>query len=277
MNPNLLVSIIIPTKNSDKTIQACITSCTQQTFTPIEIIIIDNYSTDETQHLATQAGARVIVAGNERSAQRNIGAQHAKGAYFLFIDSDMELSADVVSECIEKVQNNKNIQAIVIPEESFGTTFWAKCKQFERSCYSNTTWLHAPRFFRKDAFEKVEGFDEEMIGTEDFDIQSKIVKTFEQSVIDYTKQTIRHNEGALTLKNLLQKKLYYGTTLHVYNTKPENSASLRLQANPFARILLFLQDPKFILNHPLIFCATCLMKILEFGAFSLGYLLSRRV
>jgi glycosyltransferase involved in cell wall biosynthesis len=50
MNP--LVSIIIPTKNSDRTIAACLQSCMSQTYSDIEVIVVDNFSIDKTQSIA---------------------------------------------------------------------------------------------------------------------------------------------------------------------------------------------------------------------------------
>jgi glycosyltransferase involved in cell wall biosynthesis len=47
-----LVSIIIPTKNSARTIQACLESCKDQTYQNIEIIVVDNFSTDGTFEIA---------------------------------------------------------------------------------------------------------------------------------------------------------------------------------------------------------------------------------
>jgi glycosyltransferase involved in cell wall biosynthesis len=271
MNP--LVSIIIPTKNSACTIRACLTSIQSQTYKNIECIVVDNHSSDTTQEIARELGTTVIVAGNERSAQRNKGAQESHGEYLLFADSDMQLSENVITECMQIMNSFPAIQAIVIPEKSFGTTFWARCKAFERSCYKTVPWMHGARFFRASAFKATSGFDERMIAAEDFDLHSKILTTFGKTTIRSSNETIMHDEGYLTLRKLLKKKFYYGANLHVYKKNQANTHSLRKQGNPFLRITLFFHDPISIFKHPIIFIGTCVMKMLEFCALLLGYLL----
>lgn len=277
VNTNPLVSIIVPTKNSEQTISACIQSIKKQTYKHIECIIVDNHSSDDTQNLAKTHGVQVLVAGNERSSQRNTGAAYAHGEFLVFIDSDMELAPEVIEECVIITARNPATQAIVIPEDSFGTTLWATCKNFERSTYANTSWLHGARFFRSSAFTAISGFEKDMISAEDFDIHTKTVDTFGQSAIKYSSIAIRHNEGALTLGKLLRKKYYYGSTLHAYKKQSRNRQLLYVQANPIRRIALFFQNPEFLVKHPVIFIATCMMKMLEFCALALGYLAKRTV
>ena len=274
---NPLASIIVPTKNSAETLLACLTSIKNQTYPNIEYIVVDNYSSDTTQDIAKNNEAHLIIAGNERSSQRNAGAKYAKGEFLVFIDSDMELLPGVIHECVKIMQEHSNIQAIVIPEDSFGTTLWARCKNFERSTYANSPWLHGARFFRSSAFFEISGFQEDITGAEDFDIQTRTVNAFGLSGIGYSSIAIRHNEGALTLTHLLKKKYYYGSTLKAYVNQQRNKHMLHKQANPITRIQLFFQNPTFLFRHPIIFTATCIMKTLEFCALGLGYLMKSAV
>jgi glycosyltransferase involved in cell wall biosynthesis len=55
-----LVSIIIPTKNSVRTIEACLKSCKEQTYPHIEIIVVDNFSTDGTDKITSQYTHKVF-------------------------------------------------------------------------------------------------------------------------------------------------------------------------------------------------------------------------
>ncbi|HSX24615.1 MAG TPA: glycosyltransferase family A protein [Candidatus Andersenbacteria bacterium] len=266
-----LVSVIIPTKNSAQTIGACIDSIYKQSYKNIECIVIDNYSSDATQEIVLKKNANLLTGGDERAMQRNRGAFHAKGRFLLFIDSDMELAPHLISECVGIATYDHQIKAIVIPEESFGTTFWAKCKQFERSCYISTSWLHAARFYKRSAFDYIQGFDPNLIGGEDFDIQTKTIQAFTNSSIGYSTEKILHNEGSLTLVKLLKKKYYYGTTLYPYHHSRDKK-HFRLQANPLYRMMLFFKHPLFMLQHPVIFFGTCLMKWLEFSALAIGHI-----
>ena len=98
------VSIIVTTKNEEKNIANCLNSIRSQTYPQdkIEIIVVDNNSTDSTVEIARRFTDKIYNFGPERSAQLNFGVKLAKGAYILFPDADMILSEDVIKECLEK-------------------------------------------------------------------------------------------------------------------------------------------------------------------------------
>jgi len=105
---NNLISIIIPTKNSQTTLKKCLESVMRQTYKNIEIVVVDNYSKDKTKEIALQYTRLFFQKGKERSAQRNYGIQKSKGNYLLFLDSDMILSQTVIEEGIKKLTINKS-------------------------------------------------------------------------------------------------------------------------------------------------------------------------
>ena len=94
--------MIIPTKNSGETIETCLKSVKEQTYPNIEVIVVDNYSTDKTREIAEKYGARVVMCRAIRSRARNVGGGLARGEFILSVDSDMELTPNVVSECVAK-------------------------------------------------------------------------------------------------------------------------------------------------------------------------------
>ena len=102
MSGDILVSVIITTKNEEKNIENCLLSVTDQEFPKdrLEIIVVDNNSSDATKKIAAQYSDKVFDKGPERSAQRNYGAEVASGRYMLYLDADMILSKTVVSECV---------------------------------------------------------------------------------------------------------------------------------------------------------------------------------
>ena len=85
------ISAIVPTRNSERTIASCLESLRRQQGCDVEVIVIDNNSSDATAQIATDLADIVINAGPERSAQRNRGAEAATGEIVFFIDSDMVL------------------------------------------------------------------------------------------------------------------------------------------------------------------------------------------
>src|SRR5437868_1519424 len=128
-----LVSVVVPTRNSAETLESCLRSVREQSHPSVELIVVDNHSSDATIPIASAVADTVVTAGPERSAQRNVGARQSRGDYLLFIDSDMELDVGLVAECVSLA--SRGLAAVVIPEVSFGEGFWGSCKGLERSCY----------------------------------------------------------------------------------------------------------------------------------------------
>ena len=124
-----LVSVIVPCKNSSQFIAQCLESIKNQTYKNIEIIVVDNNSTDNTKEIARKYTKLVFNKGPERSTQRNFGAKESKGEYLLFIDSDMILTRKVVEECVGKI--DQSAKAIIIPEISIGEGFWIDAGKLE--------------------------------------------------------------------------------------------------------------------------------------------------
>jgi len=267
-----LVSVIVPTRNSEATIGACLKSIKEQAYQDIEIIVIDNNSTDKTKEIARKYTELVFNKGPERSAQRNFGAFKSKGKYLLFIDSDMELSKNVVGECVLLSQKseimNHQLGGIIIPEESFGTNFWAKCKALERSFYIGVDWIEAARFFPKIIFNIVDGYDNNLVSGEDWDLNQRIKKRYSIGTIS---SHIKHNEGRLTLRDLLNKKKYYMGAINNYSLKKINKGNFSKQSNIVYRYKLFFSDFGKLFHNPIIGLGMLLMKTAEFGVGGLTY------
>ncbi len=266
LNKEPLVSIIIPTKNSAETINICLKSIRDQTYSQIEIIVVDNYSQDGTREIADQY-AKVYRKGPERSVQRNFGAEKAGGRYLLFIDSDMELTSQVVEECIKEIQKRKEIKGLVIPEISVGEGFWARCKALERSCYIGDEIMEAARFFEKEIFKEMKGYDERIAGGgEEYDLPQRIKEAGYK--ITRIPSHIIHHEGHLTLWDSIKKKFYYAQTIDFYRRKhPDLFAK---QATIFRPA--FFRHWKRLMRDPIHTLGFIFMKTCEFSAGGLGYL-----
>ncbi len=149
-----LVSVIITTQNEDRVIKRLLQSVRIQSYKRIEIIVIDNGSFDKTKKMANEFTNKIYDRGPERSAQRNFGALKAKGEYLFFLDADMELTKEIVTECVNTIQSKAKIEALIIPEKSIANNFWEKVKAFERSFYNleGDSITDAARFFKRNTF-----------------------------------------------------------------------------------------------------------------------------
>ncbi len=215
MSNKPLVSVIVTTKNEKMHIENCLESISQQSYKNIEIVLVDNNSTDNTKKLAKKYTPLVFNIGPERSVQRNFGAKKAKGIYLLFVDADMILSKNVVKECVKKFEEDK-IAGLIIPEKSIGKGFWTRVKAFERSLYEGDPSIEAARFFTSQVFREVGGYDENITGPEDWDLPKRVKEKYK---IGRIKSFIEHNEGNISLFTLMKKKHYYGLRTSKYISK----------------------------------------------------------
>lgn len=262
-----LVSIIIPTKNSEEVIGTCLKSVGEQTYPDIEVVVVDSYSSDGTREIAEKFGAKIIVSKTMRSKARNIGAEKARGEFILFLDSDMELTPRVVEECIKKVE--EGYDAVIIPEVSVGVGFWTRCKALEKVCYLGDDLIEAARFFKKEVFESVGGYDSQLEAGEDWDLNQRIRKAGYR--IGRINAFIRHYEGKLSLRETMSKKYHYGKTLKRYQVKHPKEAKQQLRLIRAA----FMKNWKELAKDPIHALGMLFMKACEFGVGGLSYLVNR--
>jgi glycosyltransferase involved in cell wall biosynthesis len=266
-----LVSIIVPTFNSARYLDGCLNSVCKQNYPNIELIVVDNNSRDETKQIAKKYTSHVCNRGPERSAQRNFGVQQSHGSLLLIIDSDMELAENVVRECVAE-HLKSGFSAIVIPEESFGQGFWAQCKTLERSFYLGIDWMEAARFFSRDVFDEMGGYNENNTGTEDYDLPQRIEHKYGRRSIGRVSEFIYHNEQRIGLFKSCNKKYYYAQKLSVYQAQEANRNHFRRQSSLMRRYALFLSHPLKLFRNPLIGGGMLFMKTCELFAAGLGYL-----
>lgn len=267
-----LVSVIIPTKNSEKFLEKCLHSVKNQTYKNTEIVVVDNDSSDQTKEIAKKYTDKVFNFGPERSAQRNFGVKNSAGDYLIVLDSDMELSEEVLGDCVKEMQTNDSIVGLIIPEESFGEGFWTRCKKLERSFYVGLDWMEAARFFSRKVFEEMGGYDEKNTGTEDYDLPQRIKERYGQGSVGRTGSFIFHNEGRVNLLKTCQKKFYYAKKLDQYKKISANEKNYKKQSSIARRYMLFLSKPGKLLKNPAVGVGMLFMKTCEFASGGLGYL-----
>ena len=107
------VSIIIPMYNSEEYIKEAVDSCLSQTYENIEIIVIDDGSTDNSKeeildHIETNRVRYFYQSNKGRSAARNYGLDISEGAYINFLDSDDLLHSSKLEIHMNYMNNNEN-------------------------------------------------------------------------------------------------------------------------------------------------------------------------
>lgn len=132
---------------------------------------------------------------------------------------------------------------MVVPEYSFGEGFWAEVRRFERAFYRGSDIIEAARFFRRDVFGSVGGFDEAMEpGPEDWDLTLRVRKVARVTRIS---AEIAHDEGRPTFWSACAKKGYYGPGYRAFARK-HGTRSLSVLDRPYLRRpwLIFAEGPR---------------------------------
>ncbi len=204
-----LVSVIIPTKNSAHFLSSCIASVRSQSYSPTEIIVVDNSSSDGSWEIAQRAADIALRGGPERCAQFNSGARAARGTFLYRVDADFVLSPRVVEEAVAACA--RGADAVCVPNRSDPTvSFWSAVRDFERRMYDGEMVMTGARFFRSQAFFAVGGFDESLVAGEDYDLNNRLVAAGHTVVWIEAEET--HLGEPKTLLEIAGKSYFYGRT-----------------------------------------------------------------
>lgn len=109
---NELVSVIVPIYNIKEYLERCIDSILAQTYQNIEVLMVDDGSTDGTSELVDEIAlkdSRIRVFHKENggsSSARNLAMKEAKGQYFSFIDSDDYIEPDMIEKLYQAIQTS---------------------------------------------------------------------------------------------------------------------------------------------------------------------------
>jgi glycosyltransferase involved in cell wall biosynthesis len=151
------VSIIIPIYNSEKYLAECLDSATNQTLRDIEIICIDDGSTDSSSEILykyVQKDSRIIVIHQKNigiGSARNIGINLVKSKYILFLDSDDTIEATLCEKAITIAEQEQADMTFFFKQRDYGI----KIREIE---VLTKVIQHSPRF----TIENI-SFDEALI------------------------------------------------------------------------------------------------------------------
>ena len=221
-----LVSVVIPTYNSSRTLPQCLESIKDQTYNHIETIVVDRLSEDETEAIARKFQTTFVRTGPERSAQKNYGARLAKGDFLYFVDSDFVIERDTISKCVKTCENLDGVSTI---NYSVGHSIWGKSIALQERFLAHDPAIQTVRFIRKKVFLKLGGFDKKLVIGEDLDLYARLVegkfRVGNANAIEW------HTGEPETLKDISKRSFYYGKVVNSYFAKRGISGVHQL--NPF--------------------------------------------
>ena len=218
-----MISVIIPTYNRGYIIKDSIQSVLNQTYKKIEVIVVDDNSTDNTQYVVESLNdnrVKYIKLDKNRGAcyARNIGIKSANGKYIAFQDSDdiwFEKKLEKQKDFLEL--NNLDIvgcKMIIVHEEgNKKRIFPSNTNISHNSIYFNNFISTQLLFGKKECF-MVEMFDENLPSFQDWELVILLVQRFNVSILDevLAKAIIQSNSitknpiKAIDSLNIIMKK-----------------------------------------------------------------------
>lgn len=206
------ISVIIPAKNSERTIGKCLKSVFDQGCAPLEVMVVDANSTDKTGSIAKKHGAKVLIEpphkGSAPGIGRNHGAKSAEGDILAFLDSDCYPKKTWLDSVVNVFKDPKvGVYSVVVSD---GTG-----KIVSRSFH----YLHmeikydfAPSrcmAIRKNIFMQVKGFDETLTTAEDNDLSYRVRQLGYEIMVDKESRVYHDDEHLASLRGIWRQQRWY--------------------------------------------------------------------
>jgi len=107
------VTVVVPSYNGARFLPRALDSIAAQTFRDYEVVVVDNYSTDDTEKIARSYSGRLplsfVTAESNLAEARDIGMKHARGEYIAFLDTDDEWRPDKLRKQVEFLDSHRDI------------------------------------------------------------------------------------------------------------------------------------------------------------------------
>jgi len=230
MKQPMRISVVIPTYNACRRLQATIESVLGQTMPPLEIIIVDDGSTDDTRGVSADFGDAITYRAVENGGQqraRNIGVAQANGDWIAFLDHDDLWHPDYLSEvrafhaehdfdlsfCDSRTMREQESGSVVLDGTRFNELappgYWPgmgvdpndRWSLLERYGYAQFLAFHPVQpsvmTIRADLYRKLGGFDPRMRGVsaEDFEFELRAIRLARVGLIWRPLVTITRHPG----------------------------------------------------------------------------------
>lgn len=175
-----LVSIIIPCHNAGSYVQEAIQSALNQSYKPIEIIVVDDGSTDDSAKIAQSFGKQVVFYQQPQSGPgkaRNYGVQQAKGEYIAFLDADDLLDPAFIHDSLTALRSTAQGAYTYSRMQKFGKqSGLAETIPFDAGfLVRRSNFVGIGVVMPKSLFQSVGGFDEHLTAFEDWDLWLKLL------------------------------------------------------------------------------------------------------
>ena len=195
-----LISVVIPCYNQAGFVGEAIESVLKQTYPNVEVIVVDDGSSDNTKEVATRfSDVRYIRQSNHGlSRARNTGIRVSKGSYLVFLDADDRLLPKALESglnCFHAHQecafvfgthtyiNSDGISLDNLNTPSSGANLYIAQLRGNKDhycslLYGNYIGMHSTVMYRRDIFQVVKGFDQSLDAAEDYELYLRITRKY---------------------------------------------------------------------------------------------------
>ena len=206
------ISVVLPTKNSEKTIRKTLQHIITQDHPPCEIIVVDGGSSDNTVKIATSLGVKVAREpphkGNIPAIGRNYGAKIAEGEILAFLDADCFPEKKWLTKATEAFSDSKVGIYCVIVRDGKGTYLsraWHYLQMQIEYDFAPTRCI----VIRRQAFDAVVGFDENLPAGEDNDFSYRTLQQGYKIIVDKNTIVPHYDDHASNLKGVIHLTKWY--------------------------------------------------------------------
>lgn len=184
------ISVIMPTKNSEATIQRALDSVKRQEYKDYELLIADGGSTDNTLKIIKDNGFKVASKKDSSSSEgvRKI-TELATGSIMTLLMSDDELGKECMQKAISKLEETKAdwVYGKMEVRKPSGITYMAQEPITLKDLLNGKGFPTGGTFFKKELYKKVGGLDKTLHYAVDIDLW---IKMFKESTPEYIKDTM---------------------------------------------------------------------------------------
>ncbi len=183
-----LVSVIIPCFNGEAYLEEAIKSALAQSYQAVEIIVVDDGSTDSSPKIAQRFPVRYIRQQNRGlTYSRNLGIRESRGTYVVFLDADDRLKRDAIETGL-RVLTGRPECAMAVGDHLFVSEDGSHLADSRKNCLleshyeallkSNFIEMISSVLFRRSVLEDIGGFDTGLRVAEDYDLYLRIARDY---------------------------------------------------------------------------------------------------
>lgn len=225
----MLVSIIIPCYNVELFIEECLSSAYSQSYTNIEVLAIDNNSTDSTYtkllELQQSKYPNLIVLQELKKgacAARNKGLTVANGVWIQFLDADDLLQPEKITHQVSLIENSKSdnvafVSGAYFSQNSEGTIYKTISIGTNHpivNVFVRESGNTCSNLFSKKWLQKVKDWDEELTSSQETDLMLRLVLGGSQVISDNTPLTIIRERDAGQISQSNPSKRWFNMVQH---------------------------------------------------------------